>query len=110
VEAAINYLAHAEQQSALMVGAVTQMEMLVGCRNKKETQAVERFLARFQILKLNEEITDIAVSLLRTYRLSHGLLIPDALIASTALVLDMPLVTQNQRDYRFIDGLKLHSY
>jgi predicted nucleic acid-binding protein len=110
VEAAINYLEQAGQQSVLAVGAVTQMEMLVGCRNKTELQAVERFLARFQILKLNEEITDTAISLLRTYRLSHGLLIPDALIAATALVFDMPLATQNQKDYRFIAGLRLQSY
>jgi predicted nucleic acid-binding protein len=41
---------------------------------------------------------------------SHGLLIPDALIASTALYLNMNLATKNQRDYRFIENLKLLPY
>jgi len=41
---------------------------------------------------------------------SHGLLIPDALIASTALYLNMDLATKNQRDYRFIENLKLLPY
>nr|MDQ2686882.1 PIN domain-containing protein [Armatimonadota bacterium] len=44
------------------------------------------------------------------YRLSHGLLIPDALIAATALVHDIPLLTKNQRDFRFIAGLRLLPY
>jgi len=48
--------------------------------------------------------------LLRQYRLSHGLLIPDALIASTALSLNVDLATKNQRDYRFIEILTLLPY
>ncbi|MCQ3975644.1 MAG: type II toxin-antitoxin system VapC family toxin, partial [Anaerolineae bacterium] len=57
-----------------------------------------------------ETISDVAVDLLRRYRLSHGLLIADALIAATALSLDTPLVTKNQRDCRFIAGLRLLAY
>lgn len=53
---------------------------------------------------------DAAVELLRRCRLSHGLLIADAFIAATALVLDTPLVSKNQRDYRFITGLNLLPY
>lgn len=52
--------------------------------------------------QLSEPICDKAVSLLRKYRLSHGILIPDALIAVTALYLGFPFVSKNQRDYRFI--------
>jgi predicted nucleic acid-binding protein len=55
-------------------------------------------------------ICDIALDLLRQYRLSHGLLIPDALIAATAIATNLPLVTKNQRDYRFISGLQLFPY
>jgi predicted nucleic acid-binding protein len=55
-------------------------------------------------------MSDAAVDLLRRYRLSHGLLIADAFIAATALVLDTPLVSKNQRDYRFIAGLTLLRY
>lgn len=51
-----------------------------------------------------------AVDLLRHYRLSHGLAIPDALIVASALTLDCEFITKNQKDYRFVDGLHLLSY
>ncbi len=91
-----------EKDACLAFSVITHMELMVGCRNKKESKALERFLARFQILRLSEAICDKAVALLRDYRLSHGILIPDALIAATALYLGFPLVSKNQRDCRFI--------
>jgi hypothetical protein len=36
--------------------------------------------------------------------------IADALIAATAIVIDAPLLSKNQRDYRFIQGLNLLPY
>ena len=110
VSEAITCLQDIERQSSLATCIVTQMELFVGCRNKVELLEVEKFLRRFQILPLTEPVSDAAVDLLRQYRLSHGLLIPDALIAATALVFDMPFISKNQRDYRFIAGLNLQAY
>lgn len=107
---AIACLQSIEQQFQLVISAVTQMELIVGCRNKVELQDLEKFLQHFQILKITEQITDRAVSLLGQYRLSHGLLIADALIAATALEYDEAFITKNQRDYRFIADLKLQPY
>jgi len=86
------------------------MELLIGCRNKTEQRKVDRFVHRFEMVKLNEPITDRAIALLQQYRLSHGLLIADGLIAATAFVIDKPLASKNQRDYRFIAGLTLLPY
>jgi predicted nucleic acid-binding protein len=108
--AAVDYLEYMEKQATLGVSVITQMELMVGCRNKRELRALERFLRRFSIISLNEAIADAGVTLLRRYRLSHGLLIADALIAATALTVDSPLVTKNQRDYRFIEALELLPY
>jgi predicted nucleic acid-binding protein len=110
VTAAVGYLEHMEQQTTLGISVITQMELMVGCRNKREWRLLERFLRRFRIVTLNEAISDSGVSLFRRYRLSHGLLIADALIAATALTVASPLVTKNQRDYRFIEGLELLPY
>ena len=107
---AIVCLERVEQQATLGVSTITQMELIVGCRNKAEYRIVERFLRRFEVVSLNEATSATAVALLRRYRLSHGLLIPDALIAATALTVEVPLVTKNQRDYRFIEGLELLPY
>jgi predicted nucleic acid-binding protein len=107
IKDATDYLYQKHLPSSFSVSAVTQMEPIVGCRNRAELRRLDRFLEQFAVVKLNHLITIKAVELLRVYRLSHGLLIPDSLIAATALVLKMPLVTKNQQDFRFIKGLKL---
>lgn len=107
---AVNFLGRVGQTDTIFVSTITQMELMVGARNKNELRIVERFLARFTIVKLNPTIADLAVDLIRQYRLSHGLLMPDALIAATALSINESLATKNQRDYRFIAGLVLAPY
>ena len=107
---ATNYLKQLEQRFTLTVSIITRMELIVGCRNKKELKITEDFLKRFNILNLNEDISLNADKLLLQYRLSHGLLIPDALIAATAITLDYSLASKNQKDYRFIQNLTLLPY
>jgi predicted nucleic acid-binding protein len=110
VPEALECLQQIEQATALAVSVITQMELFVGCRNKAEFRDTERFLQRFQIIALDDQSCDAAVDLLRQYRLSHGLAIPDALIVATAMTRGCEFITKNQRDYRFIDGLELLSY
>lgn len=110
VSVAISYLETLAQTTPLAISTVTQMELIVGCRNKAELKELVGFLDNFEILKLDETVSDIAVDLLNQYRLSHGLLIADALIAATAIGYDYPLTSKNQRDYRFITSLNLLSY
>jgi hypothetical protein len=110
VAEAVDCLNKVEGTSALAISVVTEMELLIGCQNKTEQRTTERFLRRFQVLRLNEQASDRAVELLRQYRLSHGLLIPDAMIAATAITQRYPLISKNQRDFRFIADLQLLSY
>jgi predicted nucleic acid-binding protein len=110
VEEAISCLDSIERHSSPAISAVTQMELIVGCRTKTELRKLDRFLLRFQVVPISETISDRSVDLLHRYRLSHGLLIADAIIAGTALTLGSPFVTKNQRDYRFIDKLQLLPY
>ena len=109
-QTALDWLQAYEQQVSLAISAVTQMELLVGCRNQIEQQKLEKFLRRFQILEIRGQISDRAVNLLRQYRLSHGLLIADALIAATAIEHNEPLITKNQRHFRYISALNLLPY
>ncbi|MBI3913531.1 MAG: type II toxin-antitoxin system VapC family toxin, partial [Chloroflexi bacterium] len=107
---AVTCLEQVEHQASLAISVVSEMELVVGCRNKAELRTLDKFLSRFRVMKLNEPTSDIAIDLLRRYRLSHGLLIADALIAATALSQIVPLVTKNGRDYRFIAELRLLPY
>lgn len=110
IDDAVNCLQNLEDTSSLAVSAVTQMELIVGCRNKKELKSLENFLQRFEVISVSEQISDTAVNLLKIYRLSHGLLIADALIAASAIVLETRLISKNQKDYRFIGDLDLMNY
>ena len=110
ISEAVECLDRIERQSGLAISVITQMELLVGCRNKTELRNTESFLERFQVINLSEPICNSALDLLRQYRLSHGLLIPDALIAATTMTLNLPFISKNQRDYRFIGELQLLPY
>ncbi len=110
VEEALVYLDRVEERFSVSISAVTEMELIIGCRNKDELRSLEAFLNRFQRIELDGDITDTAVDLLKRYRLSHGLLIADALIAATAISRGVNLVSKNQRDYRFIEELHLLPY
>ncbi len=107
---AIDCLLRFEKTSSLAISAVTQMELIVGCRNKTELNNLEKFLNRYQILRITDEISDRVIELLEQYFLSHGLLIADGLIGATALVHNEAFITKNQRDFRFIAGLNLLPY
>ncbi len=80
------------------------MELYYGALNKRELNKIKKALSNFNILPLNEEITEIAINLIERYSKSHRLKIPDALIASTAIYHDISLWTYNIKDFRFIEN------
>lgn len=91
------------------ISAVTEMELVIGCRNKTELKNLARLLEQYSIIPITPEITALSIKLLKTYRLSHGLLIADALIAATALVLDKILISGNSKHFSMINGLKFRT-
>lgn len=109
-ETAKQRLTAESQNYILCVSAVTLMELIIGCRNKAEQQALNKFMTQFEVKPLTESISAQTIELVETYALSHGLLIPDALIGATALVNEIGLLSKNQRDYRFIPDLNLFQY
>ncbi len=92
------------------ISLVTKMELIVGCRDNRELSALDRFLDQFDVIHLRPRISEQALELLRRFRLSHGLLIADCLIAATAVVENLSLISKNQRDFRFIEELDLLPY
>jgi len=97
--------AHTAAEEKTAVSVITAMEVAVGCRNKAELKTLQKFLDRFTIFHLSENISSIANHLIGQYHHSHGLLIPDALIAATALHYGVSLYTKNQKDFVFIPKL-----
>ena len=107
---AVGFLDGAVRSANAQVSVVSHMELVVGCRNRRELDALDKFMTRFTVVALTPGISTRALELLRMYRSSHGLLIPDALIAATALMEAEPLATRNRRDFAFIDSLDLVDY
>lgn len=107
---AIHCLNSIKATSSLAISVITEMELIVGCRNKTELKTLENFLKNFQVVSLDAVICNKAVELLRQYRLSHGLLVADSLIAATACNQNWAFVTKNQKHYKFIHKLNLLAY
>jgi predicted nucleic acid-binding protein len=105
--AGLDYVARVEQQGTLRISIVTEMELIIGCRNYRELRRLERFLRRCMILGMAEMVATSAATLLRQYQLSHSLGMVDALIAATALAHDDTLYTKNVRHFQMIPGLRV---
>jgi predicted nucleic acid-binding protein len=103
-------LSSLESNYILAISVVTQLELMVGCENKADFNSLQKFLSNFEIIQLSKSTSEKTVDLFEKYRLSHGVLIPDMLIASTALTLKIPLLSKNRKDFRFIKKLNLFEY
>lgn len=93
----------------IAISAVTRMELLVGAANAREVKQIEKSLAAILQVSISESISAKAIELIKKYAKSHGLKIPDGIIAATAMDQSLDLFTYNVRDFKFIEGLTLHS-
>ncbi|MCK9271403.1 MAG: type II toxin-antitoxin system VapC family toxin [Bacteroidales bacterium] len=94
----------------VVISAITKMELLLGASNKTEIVLIDKFVKRFGLLFLNDKISEKAIKLILSYRLSHGLAIADSLIAATSIITQLELFTYNSKDFRFIKGLQLFDF
>ncbi len=94
----------------VLASSITLMELFVGADNKDQLRKIKKDMRRFRTEYVDEEISRRAVELSEQYSKSHGLDIPDALIAATALIREVELFTYNTKDFHFIDGIKLHQH
>lgn len=87
------------------ISSISAMELLYGALNKQELAQLQAFIEKFKVVHLDPTISEQGLTLIAEYAKSHGLDIPDALIAATCLVHKLPLFTYNLKDFRFIPGL-----
>ena len=80
------------------------MELLQGCRNKRQQEKLQRDLTFYEVIWLSPQDCDRAVETLA--HLSHNAGLIDVLIDQTAISLGVPLYTFNQKHYRFIPNLQ----
>ncbi|HOD55369.1 MAG TPA: type II toxin-antitoxin system VapC family toxin [Candidatus Cloacimonadota bacterium] len=92
------------------ISAVSLMELFFGARNKQELALIKDNLSMHHIFQINKNTSEIAVDLIYKYSKSHGLDIPDALIAATALDHQITLFTYNIKDFKFIENINLYRF
>lgn len=93
----------------LAISAITVGEFYFGAINKSEMKLIEHHLQFYQILTLTNEITHLFIELMHRYSLSHKPFIGDMLIAATAISNDLELYTFNEKDFSFIQDVKLYT-
>lgn len=94
-------------QTPLFVSVISAMELVFGCRDKREVEEAKKLIADFTLLHLSPIDSAKAYELMLTYSKSHNLAIPDALIAATALTNGLELATDNERHFRMISALSV---
>ncbi|HID98903.1 MAG TPA: type II toxin-antitoxin system VapC family toxin [Thiotrichaceae bacterium] len=89
----------------LFISVISAMELAAGCRNQIEVEKTQKIVADFTLIHLSPAATAKAYELMLAYSKSHGLTIPDALIAATALTEGIELATDNDRHFMMISDL-----
>ncbi len=98
-----------ESLDNFFISAVTYMELVQGMRNKNELNLFRKSLHNWgtEIIYITEEISAKAVFFIEEFYLSNSVEIADSLIASTAIVYGLPLITGNDKHYKPLKNLQI---
>ena len=88
----------------MTVSAVTKIEIL-GWINatKEQLQPLYEFMEIVNILPINEAVIEKTIAIRQTKKIALG----DAIVASTALVYNLVLISRNTSDFKNIDSLQV---
>ena len=94
------------------ISDVTYMELIQGALSKHEANSIDKTLREMDVkrLPIKQNISDIAVSLVRTYFHSHSMQLADALIAATALEHNLERISGNFKHFEVIENLVMHKF
>lgn len=87
--------------------AITIAELHAGVKEGEETENLNYFLSLFTIHPVTNKIAEKGGSLRRRWHKSHGMGLADALIAATAEVNNMKLISLNEKHFGMLDNLEV---
>jgi hypothetical protein len=88
------------------LSAISATELLAGVRNRRERGRIEQLLSVYVVHDIGLEIASLAGDYIREYGPGHGTDPIDALIAATAKLRNLELVTLNLKHFPMFKGLK----
>jgi len=101
-----------ENLNGFFISTVTYIELIQGMRNNRELSELRKAFRQWntKILYINEEISLKAMFFVERHYLSHSLKLADALIAATALVNGIPIITGNDKHYNIIKEISVKKF
>lgn len=86
----------------VIMSVISRIELLAWPRaTEKQLKVLENFINASEVLLLSEDVIVKTIAIRR----ASGIKLPDAIIAATALVHNLILLTRNTSDFKKIDGL-----
>jgi predicted nucleic acid-binding protein len=86
------------------ISAITEIELLCWkTATEKDLQLLHSFINDATVIELEQPIKLKTAELRKT----HKIKLPDAIIAATALVYGLTIITRNTSDFKNMDGLKV---
>lgn len=86
----------------LLLSSLTVAELFAGARESEE-EALHTMLRAFEIVVVDAAIAEAAGRLRRRYGPSHGVGLPDAVIAATAMAARARLATFNRKHFPMLE-------
>lgn len=85
--------------SQMSISALTVVELRAGTRDDAERQRLGQFTSSFDVIPADSRICELGGDFRARYAPSHGVDLIDGIIAATALVRDLALVTLNKKHF-----------
>lgn len=85
------------------VSVVTKIEVLGYNAPQEHYRLLTNFMDDATVIELNNLVVNESIEIRKKYKTK----LPDAIIAATAIVYDLTLITRNTKDFDTIQGLKV---
>lgn len=92
----------------ILLSSITTMELLQGMGNKVELAQMKKKIKYYDIIHFDTHISQKSIELIESFKLSHHLQIPDAIIGATAIINEIELFTYNKKDFNFMPNIILY--
>lgn len=91
---------------SFIISVITKVELLGWRKHTAEGLIkAKKFLKRAKVIPVDNELADLTIELMR----NNNIKLADALIAATASLNNLVLITRNEEDFAMLDNLEIYN-